>query len=276
MRANSPSALFASVSLHGLAAAVIVLLSLMIQRAQDAQKPPVIFDLVAGPPTAPFEREAPALGVPNPVKFTAPKTQPKQPPQPAEEDDADDVPVVKSPPKPQPKQTPPKVKDDSKKLSKDAPTRMNYEEFKKRHGEPKVAKNTSPRAAAVPRIDTKGIVGGVKGGSTANTRGGGGGKALTRDEADEMLVYVTALKNRLKIAHEELKPAGLGDTLSADVEFFVAANGEIGNVRITRSSGNAEFDASVLAAFRRITWLGQRPDNRSDTWRLTFRMRQDD
>jgi colicin import membrane protein len=251
---------------------VIVLLSMVIQRAQDAQKPPVIFDLVAGPPTSPFEKEAPALGVPNPVKFTAPKVQPKLQPQPVEEEEEDDVPVVKSPPKQQPK-----AKDDAKKLAKDAPPKMSYDEFKKKHGEPKVSKSTTPRSGAkVPRIDTKGIAGGVKGGSTSNNRGGGGGNALTREDMAEMDIYITGLKNRLKAAHDEIKPQGLGDTLSAEVEFFIAANGEIGNVRIVRSSGNAEFDASVREAFRRITLMGMRPDKKSDSFRLTFRMREED
>jgi colicin import membrane protein len=281
MRANSPSAFFASISLHLLAAAVIVLLSIMIQRAQNAEKPPVIFDLVAGPPTNPFAKEAPPEGVPDPVKFTAPKTQPKQPtPAVPVEDEADDLPVVKSPPKQTPPKTPPKPKNEPKQVTKNATPKMTYEEFKKKHGEPKVTKNASPRTGVkTPRINTdeirRGVPGGAKG-STSKSLEGGGGTALTRAEMAEMDIYVTGLKNRLKYAHDELKPQGLGDTLSAEVEFFVSANGEIANIRITRSSGNAEFDASVREAFRRITWMGPRPDNRSDTWKLTFRMREED
>ncbi|MBA3849555.1 MAG: hypothetical protein C0502_06105 [Opitutus sp.] len=272
MRANSPSALFASVSLHLLAAAVIVLLSMLIQRAQESRKPPVIFDLVAGPPTSPFEKEAPASGVPDPVKFTAPKVQPKRQPQPVEEEEEDEAPVVPSPAK-----QPAKSRDDAKKPAKDAPPKMSYDEFKKKHGEPKVSKSTTPRTGAkAPRIDTKGITGGVKGGSTANNRGGGGGTALTREDMAEMDIYITGLKNRLRAAYDELKPQGLGDTLSAEVEFFIAANGEIGDVRIVRSSGNAEFDDSVREAFRRITLMGMRPDRKSDSFRLTFRMREED
>lgn len=278
MRANSPSSYAASLAIHALIIALIVLFSLFVRRMQLEEKPPVIFDLVAGPPTNPWAREAPAEGVPNPVKLNVPKSQVKQPPQPVE-DDADDedvAPVVKTP-------TPPKQQTKAKtETKKPAPTKdnasakMSYDEFKKKHGTPKVAKNTTPRSGGkVPRVDTKGITGGVKGGSSAST-GGGGGKALTREELAEMDIYVAGLINRLKVAHDELKPQGLGDTLSADVEFFVSANGEISNVRIVRSSGNAEFDASVREAFRRITWMGARPDKRSDAWRLTFRMREED
>jgi colicin import membrane protein len=284
MRANSPSALFASLSLHFLAAATIVLFSLMVQRAQDAQKPPVIFELVAGPPTSPFEKEAPALGVPEPIKFTAPKVAPaKQPPQPVEEEEeeVDDVPVVKTPPKQPPKQAP-KAKDEPKKappkVTKDAPPRkVSYEEFKKKHGEPKVAKNSTPRSMAkVPRVDTKGIVGGVKGGSTANDRGGAGGKALTASEVRDQETYEARLIAMLKVAHEKTKPEGLGDSLSAEVVFFLSADGQIRDVQISRSSGNAEFDRSVLAAFRLMTWPGARPDRKSDSLKVVFRMREED
>ncbi len=41
MHARSPSAVVASLALHLVVAAVMVALSLMIQRAQQAQKPPV-------------------------------------------------------------------------------------------------------------------------------------------------------------------------------------------------------------------------------------------
>lgn len=284
MRANSPSAIFASLAIHAVFAILIVLLSLMIKRAQEAQKPPVIFELVAGPPTSPFEKEAPALGVRNPTKLEVPKSVPKTPPkpEPVEEEEEETVapPVtVKPPPIAPPKQTT-KAKTEVKKPAppKAAPTpkKMSYDDFKKQHGEPKAGKaSTSPRSAAkVPRINTKGITGGVAGGSTANDRGGGGGKALTREDMAEMDIYITALKNRLGIAHNELKPEGLGDSLSAEVEFTISANGEISNIRIVRSSGNAEFDASVRESFRRITWMGARPDKRSSSFRLTFRMRE--
>lgn len=288
MRANSPSAFFASLAIHAVFAVLIVLLSLAIKHAQEAQKPPVIFELVAGPPTSPFEKEAPALGVRNPTKLEVPKTTPKSPPKPEpvdddeEEEEAVAPPItVKTPPITPPRQTT-KAKTEAKKpaptKTAPAPKKMSYDDFKKKHGEPKIAKSSgSTRSGAkVPRINTKGITGGVAGGSTANDRGGGGGKALTREDMAEMDIYITALKNRLRIAHDELKPQGLGDSLSAEVEFTISANGEISNVRIVRSSGNAEFDASVREAFRRITWMGARPDKRSDSFRLTFRMREID
>ena len=243
MRANSPAALFLSVVLHAGLAALLFLATYLASR--QASAPPVIFELVAGAPTAPGELVAPARGGPA-VKLKIPRPK-----------------VEKA--EPRPREEPAPVEPQSK---------MSYEEYVRKHGAPKPATDTKPRPAAPPpRIQTEGIKDGVTGGSTANNRGGGGGRALTREETDAMTVYEALVRNLLKEAHE--KPAGVSDNLSAEVEFFVAASGEISNVRLSRPSGNDEFDQSVLAAFRRITWPGARPDKKSDLWRLTFRMREE-
>ena len=240
MRANSPAALLTSLLLHVGLAALLFLATYLVSRQMSA--PPVVFELVAGPPTAPGELFAPAKGGAS-VKLKIPR------------------PKVESPPKVEPAPV-------------ESPSKMSYEEYVRKHGAPrKPAADTKPRPVQAPRVDAEGIAGGVTGGSTANNRGGGGGRALTREEADEMTVYEATLRNLLREAHE--KPAGLSDNLSAEVEFFVAASGEISNVRLSRPSGNGEFDQSVLAAFKRITWPGPRPDKKSDLWRLTFRMREE-
>lgn len=254
MRANSPGALLLSLALHGAVAAVLLLFTFYVATRET---PPVIFDLVAGPATDPGSLAAPAAGnaalkvpVPQPVPTPAPlRPEPVARP-------------VKTPAPPKPVVKPP-------------PDRISYEEFIKQQGKPVPAKSApAPKPVRVPKIDTAGITRGVAGGST-EAKGGGGGKALTRAEADAMTVYEAQVRNRLREAHEQVKPEGLGDLVSAEVEFFVAANGELGNVRISRASGHPDFDASVLAAFRRYLTPGPRPDRKSDTWRLTFRMKEE-
>jgi colicin import membrane protein len=76
---------------------------------------------------------------------------------------------------------------------------------------------------------------------------------------------------QLRERHE--KPGGLSDLLNAEVSFTVAANGAISGVRIVRSSGNAEFDQSVLEAFGRVR-MPARPDGKSDVKTLTFRIKE--
>lgn len=299
MRANSPSAFFASLLLHAVVAAIIAALSLYIAQVQSQQRPPVIFDLVAGPPTAPDELVAPALGNTLTLPKSAPKVnepirQPETAPEPVVET-VKTAPVEESiptPPKeiPKPKQKVKEVPKPKPPLTKEAKAVVNEmnkkrivsylnekkkidREIAKQEAARRAAEARAKAAAAVKGVDVQGIREGVLGGSPTNTRGGGGGKALSREEADELLVYQTLLKNELKGIFNELKPTGLADSLNADVTFLVAANGEIGNVRIARSSGNGEFDQAVLESFRRLVWHKRRPDGKTDTWQLMFRMR---
>ncbi len=251
MRAASSNAVLVSLILHGTVVGLIFLTAIFV--AQQQKTPPVVFELVAGPPTAPEQLVAPALGNSG-VKLSVPKVDvPKEKPQPQ--------PVAS---KPKPETT---LQAEMKRKE-----RLSYNEYKRTHPDPKPV---PPAPAKAPRIDAEGIAAGVRGGSTANKKGGGGGKALTREEGEAMQVYETALKNRLEAAFLTTKPAGLSDTLSAEVEFFVAATGEVSDVRISRSSGNREFDQSVLDAFQKITWPGPRPDHQTDLWKLTFRMKEE-
>lgn len=83
--------------------------------------------------------------------------------------------------------------------------------------------------------------------------------------------YWDRLLGKLRAAHE--KPAGLDDGLAVRVEFLLRADGTVGDVRILASSGSAEFDASVVAAFRRLGGLGPPPANRAGLNQVTFRTR---
>jgi colicin import membrane protein len=126
----------------------------------------------------------------------------------------------------------------------------------------------------VTKIDAEGIAAGVRGGSTANKIGGAGGTALSREEQDLLGTYIALLKQHFREAHE--KPTGLSDLLAAKVEFYVAADGSISRVSITQSSGNAEFDQSVLAAIRNARTIGPRPDGKGSMLSTRFKMKDED
>lgn len=126
----------------------------------------------------------------------------------------------------------------------------------------------------VPKIDAEGIAAGVRGGSTANKTGGAGGTALSREEQDLLGTYIALLKQHFREAHE--KPTGLSDLLAAKVEFYVAADGSISKVSITQSSGNAEFDQSVLAAIRNARTIGPRPDGKGSMLSTRFKMNDEE
>jgi TonB family protein len=264
MQANSPNSILLSLTLHAFVAAVLFVSTVYVAQ-QD--KPPVIFELVAGPPTAPDALVAPALGnTTTPVKLEVPKVN--LPPEP-EPEAAPEPPASEAvPDKPAPKPDTSIMKDMKKSQ------RMSYKDYLKKHPTPKPSA-TPPvqRAANVPHIDSQGIANGVRGGSTDNIRGGGGGKALTREEHSELDTYISFLLNALKEAHEP--PPGVSDTLEAKVTFDITANGAILYPRISKSSGDRSFDQSVLVAFRRVKSIGPTPNGRPDTWTVTFKMKDE-
>ena len=274
MRPHSSSAYLTSLILHGFVAALIALSALYVSRNQEMPK---IIELVAGPATDMNSLEAPAEGVPDPVKVSVPtpkvETKPEPPTQ-VEQTPSVPEPVTKAPPKPEPAKVPPtKAKSDlslAQQVKKSA--KMSYKDFLKKNPIPKQSAVSQVREARVPRVDTKGIVGGKQGGSTSS-KGGQGGNRMTREEADQLSTYISFLLQELKKAHEP--PPGVSDRLECKVTFDITASGAILNARITRSSGNRDFDESVLEAFRRMKSIGPTPNRRPDTWTVNFRMRDD-
>jgi colicin import membrane protein len=276
MRANSPSALILSLALHAFVVALILAATFFV--ARKTRETPVVFELVAGPPTAPDELVAPALGnTLQKIKLDIPKieTVPTMPePEPEQVVQTHPEEAAAKPP-PEKAKAPDKPKPDAS-LTKAVKQsqRMSYNEYLKKHPTPKPAPTTIRKPANTPRVDVQGIAEGVRGGSTANTRGGGGGKALTREQADQLSTYISLLIQALKQAHEP--PPGVSDRLEAKVTFDITASGAILNPRITKSSGDKEFDQSVIEAFLRMRSIGPTPNRRSDTWTVTFRMRDED
>jgi len=154
-------------------------------------------------------------------------------------------------------------------------SQLSYDQYVKKFGKPTASKSGSSgsgRATVVPKINAKGIAGGLIGGSSRST-GGQGGTALTAAQHSALDAYVARLVMALRQNHE--KPPGLSDLLDADVEFLIAADGSISRIHIVRSSGNTAFDESCIAAFRRMGSVGPKPDGKSATWTLTFKMKDE-
>ena len=307
MTARSPGAFGLSALLHGAIVAAILLFTYVIQ--QQPRETTKVFELVAGEGDNFAATKAPALGEPNGVKLsiTSPAPQLAQPtpvietpapPEPVAQKapppvEVTPAPVEKVKPAPVETKTPNFAKDVSRIANKrekrlEAKYRREREAAEKKAREEaarqkriskaefdrmnrtKAAAPSGTSAPKVAKIDAEGIRNGVVGGSTANKVGGAGGKALRRDEGDEMDAYFALLKQRSREALD--KPPGLSDTLTAEVEFHLSASGTISGAKIKRSSGSAEFDAAALDAINR-TRMPARPDRKSETLALTFRMR---
>ena len=291
MTARSPSAFLLSATLHGLIIGLALLFTYLVQTQVKEQ--PKVFELVAGDGDNYAATEAPALGTPNGVKIAipeppAPKPQPAAlvPPPPVEAAPAPVEKAVTETPKPAPTKAPDfskqikrtiirkeaKARQEVKKEREAEAKRLSKEEFDRLNKARTVAAaGGNPK---VKHIDSAGIAGGVVGGSTSNTTGGAGGKALTRDEGDLMDAYFALIKRKLKEAMD--KPPGLSDTLTAVAEFRLSSDGAISGAHISKSSGSEEFDHAVLEAVGRYRSIGPRPDHKSETVNVTFHMKEDD
>jgi len=150
------------------------------------------------------------------------------------------------------------------------PTDMTKEEFDRlNHG---ASSKSGP--TKISKIDAEGIASGVAGGSTSNKTGGAGGKALTREQMALSDAYISIIIQRLREAHK--KPDGLSDLLQAKVSFRLNSDGTMSDVRIIQSSGDNDFDNSVLAAFRKVRLPTPPANLKTDVYSVTFKMKEDE
>ena len=292
-------AFWVSVALHGSAVVLGVLLTLTLREKDEP--PPQVFELVAGDGNAYDATEA-TQGVQNPTpqmtmptinsvqEWTPPPT-PVAPVEPAEPTPVAPItpkppPVAKAEPAPNFKQQIASAKrleerkaDREIKQQRAEEARLEKASYAQFLRDQKAKSSPSQRAPTPtatptpkpgPRLDPNAARRGLE--SATSTGAGASGTAAKADTGAALDRYFAMLRERLRANHE--KPGGVSDLLSAEAEFTLAANGAITGVRIVRSSGNPDFDASVLEAFARVRSIGARPDGKTGTHRLTFRMKE--
>ncbi len=307
MTASSPSAYSVSVMIHG-AFVAMVLVSAWVLKDQPLNKPTEVFELVAGEGDNWQATEATAYGRPDATGTTpiAPPSTPTPAPAP---------PATTRPPERSISQQMAQIaarrerqivtqhrREEAARERREAAERakaeklaaqkeaadkaaadkaaaeqrktMTKEEFDRLNPQrtPRSSSSSKQSSGPPPKIDTRGLATGVQGGTTAEA--GSSGKAFSRAQQDRLGTYFALLKQKVKTAH--VMPMGATDRLSARVSFHVSASGLISQVKIIRSSGNAEFDESVIAAFRAVGRMDdRRPDDRSDYRESEFNMSED-
>lgn len=267
MSPSSPGALGLSALLH---AAVLGLVLILSYAATSLVKEnPKVFELVAGAGDNFAATEAPALGNLGTIKVKTTVTPEPAAPTPAPK--AETTPIQAAP-EAAPKEAKPVDLVKSLERAEARRERKLEAQYKKQQEEER--KREEAEAKRRTRIDAEGIKEGVLGGSTANKTGGAGGKALTAEEGHELDKYFSLLKMRIKENH--IPPDGVSNSLQARVKFMVAADGTISHVRIIESSGNADFDRSVVEACSHTRSIGARPDRNGDEVEMTFKMREDE
>lgn len=237
------------------------IVALIVWASANFNRPPVInsmaFDIVdidelevgektqlPGPPNGP-----PALGVPN-VKYKRAK--------------------IPAPPKPQPQiAEAPANAANSPNNAKNQPAPkpnqkgVSYDQFKKQNAKD-LAKNAQANNARstgkTPRINSKAYEEAMAGAASGNNASKATIAALDK--------YFAKLNRALQMAFA--LPPGVSDQLEADVEFYLAADGTLSAVRIVKSSGDREFDAAVIEAFRKVRSIGPVPSGKGGSYSIAF------
>ncbi|MBK8477168.1 MAG: TonB C-terminal domain-containing protein [Opitutaceae bacterium] len=270
MRASSPGAIALSATFHAAVISAIVAASLWVQKATEIN--PMVFDLVNAEdieigdhfemPGAPSKNP----GVKDPVvKFKKSKVKRVKIPS------AQEIAAAEA-----------KAEKEAAKLSKaaaakNAPALKNkttsYADFQKQNTKQLAAnqkvRSAGAKGAAAPGIDAKGIVDDLMK-SAAGPRGDGGGTGGTKVMIAALDAYFGRLINALRAAHE--MPDSVNDLLVAKVSFFLAVDGSISAVVVTKTSGDAEYDQSVIDAFHKVRSIGAVPGAKSGTYTINFKM----
>jgi TonB family protein len=264
MQGYSQHGFVLSLGLHLTVAAAVAVLTFFhpFRRAQ-----PTIFEVVKIPRGDPNLLNTPDRT----VDFDLPPAPVQPEPRP--------TPPAPQPTPPRPATPPPAASPRPATVTKPVPTpapappreQISYQEFIAEHGKPQ-PRAPRPAAAApvrnVPRLDTRFSA------TLSQPTGRAGSRTGSTDaERTAQTLYLAAFKDALLRSWN--KPAGLAETTSAEVDFDIAPNGRVGNARITRSSRNAAFDESVLAAFRAVGSAGPTPDGREMLLNLSFNMNEE-
>jgi len=214
--------------------------------SQKKEPEPLAFELV--PSTAPTPSES--------IEDSDDNTIPE--PDPIRVDELD--PVREIPEIPKPKPTEPAQE------SPQPQPKISYEEWAKNRNLPnRVQTTTQPKRTVTPveRIQTdlrqrlNKVVSPIQ--ITGVNR-------LAPVNTNALQAFLARLRESIQ---SEFNPAKSG--LSADTQFKVDSNGRIFDAEIIRSSGNSDFDQSVIDAFRRTRTVGPPPGNQQFTFELTFR-----
>ncbi len=192
-----------------------------------------------------------------------PESRPRERPQPPEPEPA---------PPPEPRREEPAPEPE--------PERLTLDQFRAQHGAP-----PEPRSRPQPRPEPRRQVQAPRIQSPAEQL-----RALLEQEsaielsapdlaqlsrassADQSRMQNYFARLRAAIERAWSQPSGARRGTEATVRFSLAADGRITGARVALSSGNDEFDRSILQAFERLGSFDPPPDGESYTPTLTFRV----
>ena len=263
---------YCSLALHitvTVAAIISVLMKSIFKTDDHLIDPQQVFEMVEPAPEMPVAQESqptdamPQLEHQKEIAAIEPMELPEPEPTPPEPTPEPTPPESK--PEPAPKPSP---KPKLKKVAKPAPPKkVSFSEFVKNN--PKANRNPAPSR---PRTSAPVKVGKISAGTgnldklaAAKISVKGGTGAAMRSLLD---LYIIEIRRK---AHSNwaIPTMAQGVDYTAEVQFRVSQNGAISGLRIIKSSGNPEFDNSILSAMRSVS-LTPPPDNDPHTVTITF------
>lgn len=249
--------LWTSVILHG-ALIVALFLSTIIEAFLPKEKPHV-FEMVSEPSPQNTAQNS-AVPMETPPELELPPVTPMA-------DIPDPVMPEPEPVKPAPRPEPVPVKPEPK----PEPKMLSAADFFKKNPkkDPKPQKPQPAKPYVAPKIDTSRIERDLQKNLPTTVHNPSG--SLSAAERTALQRYGDQLNRRLNSAW--IKPENLaGVGLVVTVVFDVSSSGRISNVRLSPASGNASFDASVKAAFRRVGSGGVTPTGKGHSFTMSFKM----
>lgn len=137
-----------------------------------------------------------------------------------------------------------------------------FEKNPKPHPKPREVKRDVK--IAVQQIEVRDLV--IKSNTTVDRQ-----EQMTDQQNSALSQYIMRLRSKIDAAWT--KPAELeGINLVARAVFNVSSSGRLSNPRLTKSSGNAAFDQSIISAFKLANTVGPTPTGQGYQYTLAFRM----
>ena len=162
---------------------------------------------------------------------------------------------------------------------KSPPEPLSFDEFLERHGPPNTAESVEikPPQVAIKSFDLDPLQGMIQDSSHVTE----GTDVISKDTTQsELKRYMLSLKKRINQSWNKPKLTNLGG-LEATVQFKVDSKGRISEIEVVSTSGNADFDASVIHAVSSVQGnqtlgnvqrLGPTPYGNGYRPRITFRL----
>ncbi len=265
---STPRSYLQSVSLHAIivfAAALMAYVANFYPQEDPSEK--LVMDLVE-----PAQQNSEPLLPPPPSPQInvepLPQVQPLEiPPAPTPPEPTPPEPTP-APPEPTPKPTPkPKPVD----VPKPKPKPMTAEEFFKQNPQKTKPTVTAPKPSKPVNLKPVEVGSNISVNATSfsNVKTNQSSSAVRQAQMDAFQAYLRYINAQAK-AKWRLPSSCQGIDFVATIEFKISKSGMVSNVVITKSSGNKDFDNSVIAVFSSLVLSGT-PDNESHVISLNFR-----